>query len=308
MEEARRMLSSCALCPRACKANRANGEVGFCKMTDDLYLARAALPMWEEHCITGETGSGAIFFTGCNLGCVFCQNYDLSHRQLGKKVSRKRLLEIFYELKEQGACNINLVTSDVYVPIVAEVIKQAKDQGFDLPFVFNTSSYLQVESVKLLDGLIDIYLPDFKFYTEKKSIEYLKAPGYPAAARACISEMVSQLKRRYGKVCDLDEKGQMKHGVIVRHLLMPGGLLEAKMIVKDLYQSYKDQVYFSLLNQYTPLTEHLKDYPKLRERVREREYQELVEYACHLGISKGYMQEGEAISESFIPAFDFRGV
>ena len=144
MEEARRMLSSCALCPRACKANRANGEVGFCKMTDDLYLARAALHMWEEPCITGETGSGAIFFTGCNLGCVFCQNYDLSHRQLGKKVSRKRLLEIFYELKEQGACNINLVTSDVYVPIVAEVIKQAKDQGFDLPFVFNTSSYLQV--------------------------------------------------------------------------------------------------------------------------------------------------------------------
>ena len=168
-KEFEKLYEACAICPRKCGANRLEGHTGFCKETSRLRAARAALHMWEEPCISGKEGSGAIFFTGCNLGCVFCQNYEISHEDSGKDLDADRLLQIFYELKEKKANNINLVTSDIYLPTVAEAIEKAKSQGFDLPFVYNTSSYLRVDSLKLLDGLVDIYLPDFKYFTNQKA-------------------------------------------------------------------------------------------------------------------------------------------
>jgi putative pyruvate formate lyase activating enzyme len=262
--------------------------------------------MWEEPCISGKEGSGTIFFTGCSMGCVFCQNYDISHEKSGLPIDEKRLIEIFYELKEKGANNINLVTADIYIPTVADAIRQAKDEGFCLPFVLNTSSYIEADTLKMLEGLIDIYLPDFKYIRSLDSKKYALAPDYPEVAKLAIAEMVRQINTAGGVA--FDDRNMMKRGVIVRHLLMPGKLLSAKMIIKYLYETYGDSIYISLMNQYTPLTKHLKDFPELSHNVSEREYDELVDYAYDLGVRNGFIQEGGTVSESFIPEFDFEGV
>ncbi len=297
----------CRLCPRRCGADRDAGRRGFCGAGSRPVLARAALHYWEEPCISGECGSGAVFFSGCNLGCVFCQNYEISRMQggelYGKSVGTKRLVEIFYELKEQGAANINLVTGDIYIPALAEAIGCAKRQGFSLPFVFNSSAYLEAEALRILEGLIDVYLPDMKFYSEKRAARYCRAADYPKKARAAIKEMFRQTGE-----CSFDEKGMIKKGLILRHLLLPGGLLEAKLILKEAYREYGDSVYFSLLNQYTPLQGRLSAFPELMGRVPSREYDELVEYALSLGIHNAWMQEEESRGEGFIPDFDMRGV
>ena len=298
------LYDKCTICPRNCRAERINGKTGFCRATSDMRIARAALHMWEEPCISGGGGSGAIFFSGCNLGCVFCQNYDISHMiNTGAVVSEERLIKIFYELEEKGADNINLVTADVYIPSIASAIKKAKDRGFDLPFIFNTSSYLNVESVKMLEGLIDIYLPDAKFYSADKARKYINAENYYEYASAAIKEM----HRQTGS-CMFDDKGLIKKGTIIRHMLMPGGLLESKLILRKLYEEYMDDVYFSIMSQYTPIAEQLKQYPEIDKTVSEREYDELIEYALSIGIKNAWMQEGGVAKESFIPAFDLRGV
>ena len=298
------LYDKCTICPRNCRAERINGKTGFCRATSDMRIARAALHMWEEPCISGGGGSGAIFFSGCNLGCVFCQNYDISHMiNTGAVVSEERLIKIFYELEEKGADNINLVTADVYIPSIASAIKKAKDRGFDLPFIFNTSSYLNVESVKMLEGLIDIYLSDAKFYSADKARKYINAENYYEYASAAIKEM----HRQTGS-CMFDDKGLIKKGTIIRHMLMPGGLLESKLILRKLYEEYMDDVYFSIMSQYTPIAEQLKQYPEIDKTVSEREYDELIEYALSIGIKNAWMQEGGVAKESFIPAFDLRGV
>ncbi len=295
---------NCTLCPRNCRAQRAQGKTGYCHATADMRIARAALHMWEEPCISSCRGSGAIFFAGCNLGCVFCQNYDISHMlNTGAVITEKRLTEIFYELKEKGADNINLVTADVYIPSIAHAIDKAKNDGFDLPFIFNTSSYLNIDSVKQLDGLIDIYLPDAKFFSAVKARKYIHAADYPEYAFAAIEEM----HRQTGS-CVFDERGLIKKGTIIRHMLMPGGLLEAKMILKKLFEAYGDDVYFSIMSQYTPIAEQLDQYPEINKTVSEREYDELIEYALSIGIKNAWMQEGGVAKESFIPAFDLSGV
>ena len=298
------LYEQCTICPRNCRAERINGKTGYCRATSDMHIARAALHMWEEPCISGCGGSGAVFFAGCNLGCVFCQNYDISHMlNKGAHVSEERLVEIFCELEEQGADNINLVTADVYIPSIASAIKKAKDSGFDLPFIFNTSSYLNVGSVKILDGLIDIYLPDAKFYSADKARKYINADNYFEYASAAIKEM----HRQTGS-CVFDDKGLINKGTIIRHMLMPGGLLESKLILKKLYEEYGDDVYFSIMSQYTPIAEQLKQYPEINKTVSEREYDELIEYALSIGIKNAWMQEGGVAKESFIPAFDLSGV
>lgn len=298
-----RLYQACRLCPRKCGVNRTAKEKGFCQASDQIQAARAALYYWEEPCISGKEGSGTVFFTGCNLRCVFCQNYEISHEGRGKTISRDRLVEIFFRLQEQKANNINLVTADLYLPTVAEAIQRARDQGFSLPFVLNTSSYLTVDTLKMLEGLIDIYLSDFKYWSAARAGKYSLAADYPAAARAAIREMHRQVP-----CCMLDEGGMMTRGVIVRHLLMPGGLLEAKIIVKYLYETYGDDICLSLMNQYTPDRERLKNYPELQKTVREREYEELIQYALSLGVKNGYRQEGGTVSESFVPAFDGEGI
>lgn len=297
---------SCSLCPRACGIDRSAGKRGFCGTDAQLRVVRAALHYWEEPCISGTEGSGAVFFAGCNLGCVFCQNYEISHltkEMTGIDVSPQRLAEIFFSLQEQQANNINLVTADVHIPAVAEALRIARTQGLSIPVIFNSSSYVTVGSLHMLEGLVDVYLPDFKFYSSSKAAKYLRAADYPQTARRAIEEMVRQTGN-----CSFDENGRIQKGVIVRHLLMPHGLLEAKMIVKELYHSYGDAVYLSLMNQYTPIMEHLKRYPELQKGPSEAEYTDLIEYALALGVKNAYMQEGGTVSESFIPAFDGTGV
>ncbi len=262
--------------------------------------------MWEEPCISGTSGSGTVFFSGCNMGCVFCQNRKISRGEVGKYITTERLVEIFFEQQERGANNINLVTGDMFIPTIADAIERARDQGIKIPFLFNTSSYLNVDSVKRLDGLIDIYLPDFKYIREEDAVKYSNAPGYPDAAKTVIAEMIRQKPK-----CEFesDDKGQelIKKGVIVRHLLMPGMLIQAKMITKYLYETYGDSIYISLMNQFTP-GEGLEKFPEINRKITEAEYRSLVDYASNLGIVNGYVQEGETASESFIPEFDCEGV
>lgn len=307
------LYSKCCLCPRRCGVDRTAGQSGFCRADAAVRCARAALHYWEEPCISAgsdpevqeiKQGSGAVFFTGCNLGCVFCQNYGISHGiPGGVALGAADLADIFFSLKDQHAYNINLVTPDIHIPVLAEAIALAKERGIGLPFIWNSSAYVTVEALRILDGLVDVYLPDLKFISERKAARYLRAADYPQAARAAIAEMVRQAGR-----CVFDAEGMIQKGVIVRHLLMPGGLLEAKMIVKELHENYGDRIWLSLMNQYTPLTEHLQGYPELQRPVTEREYTELIEYALDLGITQAYMQEGGTAKESFIPAFDGTGV
>lgn len=275
-------------------------------MGAQILIARAALHLWEEPCISGKSGSGAVFFSGCSLGCVFCQNRVISKGQTGKAVTIERLAEIFFELKDRGADNINLVTPDHYIPSVCEAIRKAKERGFTLPFVCNCSGYETTESLRMLDGLVDVYLPDFKYWESETAAKYSKAPDYPQRAKEAVAEMVRQVGG-----CRFDENGRIQKGVIVRHLLLPGKVREAKQIVQYLHETYKEEIYLSLMNQYTPgedAPERLSVYPDLQRRVTAREYARLIDYALEIGVTNAFVQEGETASESFIPAFDLEGV
>lgn len=297
-------LSQCTLCPRNCKANRANGENGVCGAKGKKILAaRAALHMWEEPCISGNRGSGAVFFSGCPLRCVYCQNYDIAHTQVGMEISEERLGEIFLELKEKGAANINLVTPTHYTPQIIRAVKKARKEGMNLPVVYNCSGYEKVETLKMLEGIVDIYLTDFKYMEKQWAEKYSKAPYYPERAKEALAEMVSQTGR-----AEFDSEGMMKSGVIVRHLLLPGHVKNAKAVVKYVFETYGDQVYLSLMNQYTPLPQVKKDFPELNRKVTKKEYERLLSYVLDLGVENAFIQEGETAKESFIPMFDYEGL
>ena len=295
------MNCKCSLCPRMCHADR-EVTTGYCGVKNTLRVARAALHFWEEPCISGEEGSGAVFFTGCNLRCVFCQNYHIARAEQGKEITVVRLSEIFLELQEKKANNINLVTATHYVPQVVEALKMAKSQGLHIPVVYNCGGYEAVETLKLLEGLVDIYLPDFKYVDSERAKRYSHAEDYPEAAKAALAEMVRQQPE-----AEFDERGMMKKGVIVRHLMLPGGIRDSKAVVKYLYETYENQIYVSLMNQYTPLP-HVADYPEINRKLKKFEYDRLVDYAISLGVENGFIQEGETAEESFIPAFTNEGV
>ncbi|MBO5165661.1 MAG: radical SAM protein [Lachnospiraceae bacterium] len=293
----------CRLCPRECNADRAKGEIGYCGESNDLRVARAALHMWEEPCISGETGSGTVFFTGCPLKCIFCQNNTIANGSVGKSISSERLAEIFLELQKKGACNINLVTATHFIPQIIPALKLAKTDGLSIPVVYNCGGYEKVETLRLLDGLVDIYLPDLKYYSPKLSTRYSNAPDYFEKASAAISEMV----RQTGTPIFDEATGLMKRGVIVRHLLLPKRLADSKKIMSYLYNTYKNDIYVSIMSQYTPMGT-FPDMPELNRRVSHKEYNALVDYCLELGIENGFIQEGEVASESFIPPFDLEGV
>ena len=297
---------NCILCPRKCGVDRCL-TTGFCRVKSDLCVSRAALHMWEEPCISGTSGSGTVFFSGCNMGCVFCQNKAISRGQTYKVISTDRLVDIFFELEDKGANNINLVTGDMFIPTIRTAIERAKNRGIKIPFLFNTSSYLELESVKSLDGLVDIYLPDFKYIREADSVRYSRAPGYVEAAKAAIEEMVRQSPVPVFVEKEISGERIMTNGVVVRHLLMPGMLIQGKLIVKYLYDKYGDNIYISLMNQYTPNGE-LSRYPEIDRKVTKGEYDSLVDYAAQIGVVNGFMQVGETATESFIPQFDLEGV
>ena len=295
------MKMKCSLCPRMCNVDR-EITTGYCGVKKTLRVARAALHFWEEPCISGEEGSGAVFFTGCNLRCVFCQNFQIARAEQGKEITVERLSEIFLELQEQKANNINLVTATHYVPQVVESLKMAKERGLHIPVVYNCGGYETVETLKLLEGLVDIYLPDFKYVDNNRAKRYSRAEDYPETAKKALEEMVRQQPE-----AEFDERGIMKKGVIVRHLMLPGGIKDSKAVVKYLYETYGNQIFISLMNQYTPLP-HVADYPEIDRKLKKFEYDRLVDYAISLGVENGFIQEGETAEESFIPAFTNEGV
>lgn len=297
-------MSNCNLCPRQCGADRENGKSGICGVSGkNMLAARAALHFWEEPCISGEKGSGTVFFSGCPLRCVYCQNYQIASTEVGMEISEERLKDIFLELQEKGAHNINLVTPTHYTPEIIRAIGKAKERGLRLPVVYNCSGYEKVETLKTLKGIVDIYLTDFKYMEKETAVRYSKAPDYPEIARVALKEMMDQTGE-----AKFDENGIMQSGVIVRHLLLPGHVRNARAVVKYVYETYGNQLYLSLMNQYTPLPQVKKEFPELDRRVTEREYQRLISYALELGIENAFIQDGKTAEESFIPMFDYEGI
>lgn len=305
-------MGSCVLCPRACKADRAAGKPGVCGMTEELMVARAALHYWEEPCISGEEGSGTVFFSGCALHCVYCQNYEIAAGRKGKRITKKELSSIFLDLQEQGANNINLVTPSHYVPQIKEALLDAKQNGLALPVVYNTSSYETADTLRQMEGLVDIYLADLKYKSSALSKKYSAAADYFLSAAAALAEMARQIgvpefyvRLGGGTVktaAEYEDGMLMKRGVIVRHLMLPGCLEDSKQVIRYLYETYGSRIYISIMNQYTPLP-HAAAYPELNRKITEEEYEELVDYAIGLGVEHGFIQEGETADESFIPAF-----
>ena len=295
-------MKECRVCPRNCSADRLSDQKGFCRVGAEIILARAALHMWEEPCISGKEGSGAVFFSGCSLGCKFCQNGQISRGQTGKKVTVDRLADIFLELQQQKANNINLVTAGHFLPQVAEAIEKSRNRGLQIPVVYNSSGYEKSEMLKLLEGLVDIYLPDFKYMDPELAEKYSYARDYPEVAREALKEMVRQTGTP-----EFDRQGIMKKGVIVRHLLLPGHVKDSRRVLEYLLSTYGKEIYISLMNQYTPMPA-MKDDPRLSRKVTDREYQRLIDYGIQLGLENGFIQEGETAKESFIPEFNGEGI
>lgn len=294
--------AGCRICPRNCGARRSDGKKGYCGVDESLVVSRAALHMWEEPCISGRNGSGTVFFAGCPMHCVYCQNYEIAGGR-GKTISLLRLVEIFLELQGKGAHNINLVTPTHYSLVIAEAVRQAREKGLTVPVVYNCSGYESVDTLRKLEGLVDIYLTDFKYPDAVGAEKYSHAPDYPEVAFEALKEMVRQQPEGI-----FDEEGMMQKGVIVRHLLLPGRVKAGKEVIRRVYEAFGNQVYLSLMNQYTPFEQVGEKYPELARRVTDREYGRLLEYAMDLGIENGFFQEGDTAEESFIPAFDGEGV
>lgn len=287
----------CNLCPRNCNVDRGNGEKGYCGAGNEMVIARYSLHKWEEPVISGENGSGTIFFSYCNMRCCFCQNYEISELHKGRTVSEDEFSDICLELQKKGATNINLVTPTHYVHLIKKGLILAKERGLSIPVVYNSSGYENVETIKMLDGLIDIYLPDLKYYYDDYGKEYSNCNDYFKYASKAIAEMIKQV----GKV-EYDSNGMLKKGVVVRHLLLPGNVENSKKIIKYLYRTYQDSIIISIMNQYTPVRKVKFD--NLNRIVSEQEYDELINYAYDLGVRNAFIQEGETQKDSFIPDFD----
>ncbi|MBE5869144.1 MAG: radical SAM protein [Lachnospiraceae bacterium] len=295
------LLEHCILCPRQCGADRAHGQTGYCGQPAVITAARASLHHWEEPCLSEGGGSGTVFFSGCTLRCIYCQNHNIALGRTGKQISVNRLAEIFLELQQKGANNINLVTPTHFVPLIADALVQAKKDGLHLPIVYNTSGYEKTTTLQLLDGLIDIYLPDCKYVSSELGLRYSNAPDYFDVTCKALQEM-------YRQVGDpvFDASGLMQRGMIVRHLILPGSTEDSKKVVEYLYRTFGDHIFISLMNQYTPVLTH--EYPELNRTLTDVEYDEVVDYAISLGVENGFIQEGETCLESFIPDFNCEGI
>lgn len=289
-----KLFNKCELCPRKCRVNRNNNQLGYCRASNKLKIGGYHLHMWEEPIITGEHGSGTIFFSYCNLGCVYCQNYDISINNNGEEITIERFKDICLSLQNMGATNINLVTPTHYIPLIKEGLILAKENGLTIPIVYNTSSYENVETLKLLEGLIDIYMPDFKYYDNSLG-KYSNVTNYLEVATEAIEEMYRQVGE------PIYEKNILKKGIIVRHLVLPHNTEDSKKIIKYLYDKYKDNIILSIMNQYTNIKK-LK-YKELNDKVTTDEYNSLIDYAVSLGIENCFVQESTSQSESFIPKF-----
>ena len=286
--------SQCRLCARACGVDRTDGKVGFCHSTDKIKITRAALHYWEEPIISGSRGSGTVFFSGCSLGCVYCQNASISRSSVGLEYTADTLAAKMLELEDIGAHNVNFVTPTHFAPSIVEATRIARTLGLSVPIVYNTGSYDTPETVRALESTVDIYLPDLKYYRSETAKKLSCALDYPTVARSAIAEMVRQ------RPTPVIEQGIMRSGVIVRVLLLPSHVAEAKLSVKYLYDTYGSNIYISLMNQYTPMPGMTSP---LNRTVTNAEYSELVSYAEKIGVVNAFVQEGGTQSESFIPEF-----
>ncbi|MCI8384640.1 MAG: radical SAM protein [Clostridia bacterium] len=293
------MLEKCNLCPRECNVNRANGKVGKCRATDKIRIALFSIHDFEEPCISGEKGSGTVFFSNCNLNCVYCQNYEISQQGKGKDITTEELANIMLKQQERKAENINLVTPTSYVLPIIEAIKIAKQKGLSIPIVYNTNAYEKVETLKLLEGQIDIFLPDFKYADNNLGKQYSNVDHYFETATKAIEEMIRQVG-----IPKLDERGMMKQGVMIRHLVLPGELENSKRVLKWLKDHISDEIYLSIMAQYFP-TYQTKNMKRLNRKLTKKEWEEIERYVEMLGITNGYLQELGDHEEEYVPNWEF---
>ncbi len=297
-----KLLESCSLCTWNCKVNRLEGKLGACKANDTVKLARAELHLWEEPPISCGKGSGAVFFSHCNLKCVFCQNHEISQEFKGKAVSIERLSDIFIELQEKGANNINLVTPTHYVPQIKEAIEIARNKGLNLPILYNTNGYDSLETIKSLEGYIDVYLPDFKYFNDKYAFKYSKIKNYKENVLPVLKEMVKQTGEP-----KFDSEGRIQKGVIIRHLMLPGLLFDSKKVIDTIYNTFGNKVYISIMNQYIPMNK-ASLYPEINKTLNPKHYDSLVNYAADIGITNGFIQDEGSNNSSYVPSFEMQGV
>lgn len=296
------MLKNCNLCARKCNVDRLNGKLGACNSSDKIKAARAELHMWEEPPISLDTGSGTVFFSNCNFRCVFCQNHEISQEDNGAFISIEELSNIFLRLQDKGANNINLVTPTHYVPQIIEALKIAKNNGLTLPILYNTNGYDSLDTIKALNGYIDVYLPDFKYFDDKYAIKYSKAPGYRDNVISILKEMYSQVGPN-----KFDEKGRMIKGLIIRHLMLPTLLFDSKKVIDKIYNLFGDNVYISIMNQYTPMFNAF-DYKELSKPLNPKLYDSLINYAAEIGVKNAFIQESGTNTTDFIPSFNLEGI
>ena len=294
-------ITDCRLCPRNCRVNRKE-RTGFCGEKDGIRCARAALHHWEEPCISGTRGSGAVFFSGCSLKCCYCQNYQISQEGLGKEISPEKLARIFLDLQEQGAHNINLVTGTHFLPGILTALDLARPK-LSIPVVYNCGGYEKPEVIRLLDGYVDIYLPDLKYFDPELSARYSGTRDYFAQASQAVSAMISQTGSPV-----FDEDGIMQKGVIIRHMVLPGSRKDSISILHWIRENLPEEGFLlSLLSQYTPFYKS-REYPQINRRLTTYEYDKVLEEAISLGLTRGFMQEKSSAKEEYTPPFDLEGL
>ena len=291
-------LKECKICPNNCKVNRIDNNVGMCRANDKVKIALASLHSFEEPCISGDKGSGTVFFSNCNLKCKFCQNYEISDLGKGKEITIEELANNFLNLQEKGANNINLVTPTIYVYQIIEALKIAKEKGLNIPIVYNSNGYESIETLKVLDGYIDVYLPDLKYYYDELAIKYSGVKEYFKYATSAIKEMYRQVG--YPKI---DEKGIIQKGLIIRHLVLPSHLQNSKKVLEWIKENIDERVYISIMAQYFPCYK-AKEINELNRKLSKEEYEEIEDFVFELGIENGYMQELGEHEEEYVPNFN----
>lgn len=288
---------NCTLCPRKCGVNRNLGETGVCTQTSEIKIGRSDLHYWEEPCVSGENGSGTVFFSGCSLRCIYCQNYNLGRGGAGQKLSGRELCDVFTELQRKGAHNINLVTADHFAPHIKDAVVKARKNGLTIPVALNTGGYISEETLEILKDVIDIYLVDFKYMDSEIARKYSSAPDYPEIVRKAIAKMLDFVGESV-----FDKDGILQKGVVVRHLCLPSHTEDSKSIIKYLFDTCGARIIYSIMRQYTPVRKSEK-YPNLNRRITEKEYDEIIDFCIETGLEDAYIQDDECALESFIPEF-----
>ncbi len=291
-------LDECKICPHKCKINRNEGKTGRCRAGKNVKIALASIHNYEEPCISGNNGSGTVFFSNCNLNCIYCQNYEISQLGKGKEITVEHLAEIFINQQNKNVNNINLVTPTMYVPQIIEAIKIARKNGLNIPIIYNSNGYENVETIKMLDGYIDVYLPDLKYYSNEISKKYSNVDNYFETAVAAIKEMQKQVGNPV-----FDENGIIKKGVIIRHLILPNHILNTKNILRYIKENFDEDTYISVMAQYFP-TYKAKENDKINRKITKKEYKEVEEYLYCLNLKNGYIQELGDHEEEYVPTFD----